>query len=183
MGWKFCGRALSHGELELIVGITGSCTGVSRTELAATVCELLDWRRSNGRLKSRECWALLEQLEAAGELELPRRRATKPKGVRTAVPRSVRGEAPDEPLRAPLADLTPLTLTRVESSEQHRLWRELVGRYHYQGHAVAFGAQLRYLVGVSRPQPQVVGRRGASPRATGGWGGTMRSAPVRCSGS
>jgi hypothetical protein len=157
MGWKFCGRALSHGELELIVGITGSCTGVSRTELAATVCELLDWRRSNGRLKSRECWALLEQLEAAGELELPRRRATKPKGVRTAVPRSVRGEAPDEPLRAPLADLTPLTLTRVESSEQHRLWRELVGRYHYQGHAVAFGAQLRYLVGVSRPQPQVVG--------------------------
>lgn len=157
MGWQFFGQSLSDGERELIVEVTGSCTGVSRSELAATVCELLDWRRANGRLKSRECWALLEQLEAAGELRLPRRRATKPKGARTVVPRSARGEAPDETLRAPLTELTPLTLTRVETPEQQRLWRELVGRYHYQGHAVAFGAQLRYLLGVSRPQPQVVG--------------------------
>ena len=157
MGWQFCGQPLSGREFELIVEVTGSCTGVSRTELAATVCELLEWRRANGRLKSRECWALLEQLEAAGELRLPARRATKPKGARTAVPRSAGGEAPGETLCTPLAELTPLTLTRVETPEQHRLWRELVGRYHYQGHAVAFGAQLRYLLGVSRPQPQVIG--------------------------
>jgi hypothetical protein len=157
MAWQFCGQPLSARELELIVDVTGSCSGVSRTELAATVCELLDWRRANGRLKSRECWALLEQLEAAGELRLPVRRATKPKGACTAVPRSARGEAPGETLRAPLAELTPLTLTRVVTSEQHRLWRELVGRYHYQGYTVPFGAQLRYLLGVSRPQPQVIG--------------------------
>jgi len=77
--------------------------------------------------------------------------------IRTAVPRSARGEAPGETLCAPLAELAPLTLTRAETPEQHRLWRELVGRYHYQGHAVPYGAQLRYLLGVSRPQPQVVG--------------------------
>ena len=53
MAWQFCGQALSARELELIVEVTGSCTGVSRTELAATVCELLGWRRANGRLKSR----------------------------------------------------------------------------------------------------------------------------------
>jgi len=157
MGWQFCGQPLCAHELGLIAKVTGSCTGVSRTELAATVCELLGWRRGNGRLKSRECWALLEQLEAAGELKLPVRRATKPKGARTAVPRSARGEAPGETLCAPLGKLTPLTLTRVETPEQHRLWRELVGRYHYQGYAVAFGAQLRYLLGVSGPQPQVIG--------------------------
>ena len=80
MAWQFCGQPLSADELKLIEGVTGTCTGVSRTELAATVCELLDWRRANGRLKSRECWALLEQLEAAGVLKLPVRRATKPKG-------------------------------------------------------------------------------------------------------
>lgn len=157
MGWQFCGQPLSDDTLELIAGVTGSCTGVSRTELAATVCELLEWRRANGRLKSRECWELLEQLEAAGELWLPARRATKPKGVRTSVPHSARGESPEQTLRVPLAQLMPLTLTRVDTPEQHRLWRELVGRYHYQGHAVPFGAQLRYLLGVSRPQPQVVG--------------------------
>jgi hypothetical protein len=157
MAVNFCGQALSAQQRTLIGEVVASCRGVSRTELASTVCELLDWRRANGRLKSRECWALLEQLEAAGELRLPVRRATKPKGARTAVPHSARGEAPESTLCAPLGELTPLTLTRVETPKQHRLWRELVGRYHYQGHAVAFGAQLRYLLGVSRPQPHVVG--------------------------
>ena len=156
MAWQFCGQPLSIRELELIVDVTSSCTGVSRTELAATVCELLDWRRANGRLKSRECWALLEQLEAAGVLTLPARRPTKPKGARTRVPRTARGE-PGEALCASLGELTPLSLIRVETPEQHRLWRELVGRYHYLGHAVPYGAQLRYLVSVSRPEPQVVG--------------------------
>ena len=88
MAWQFCGQPLSARELKLITELTSSCIGLSRTELAATVCELLDWRRANGRLKSRESWALLEALEGAGELELPVRRATKPKGTRTSVPRS-----------------------------------------------------------------------------------------------
>jgi hypothetical protein len=157
MAVTFCGQALGAQELALIGEVVSSCRGVSRSELAHTVCELLDWRRANGRLKSRECFALLEQLEALGALRLPARRATKPKGVRTTVPRSARGEAPGDTLCAPLEELTPLTLMRVETPEQHRLWRELVGRYHYQGHAVAFGAQLRYLLGVSRPQPQIIG--------------------------
>jgi len=157
MVWQFCGQPLSARELKLIEDVAGACTGVSRTELAATVCELLDWRRANGRLKSRECWALLEQLEDASAVTLPMRRATKPKGARTSVPRSARGEQPGEMLCVALGELTPLTLTRVEMPEQHRLWRELVGRYHYQGHAVPFGAQLRYLLGVSRPQPQLIG--------------------------
>jgi hypothetical protein len=68
MAVYFCGQALSAKELALIDEVVAACQGLSRTELASTVCELLDWRRANGRLKSRECWALLEQLEAAGEL-------------------------------------------------------------------------------------------------------------------
>jgi len=153
---RFCGQPLAGEELELIEGLTRSCRSLSRTELASTVCELLDWRRANGRLKSRECWAFLERLEDAGKLTLPVRHTTKPTGARTEVPRSARGE-PAEILCAPLHQLTPLSLARVETPEQHRLWRELVGRYHYQGHAVPFGAQLRYLVSLSRPRPQVVG--------------------------
>lgn len=153
---RFCGHALSAHELELIEGVARSCTGLSRTELARTVCELLGWRRANGTLKSRECWELLEELEARGALKLPLRRQTKPKGARTQVPRTAQGEAA-ESLCAPLSELTPVRLTRVTTPEQHRLWRELVGRYHYQGHAVPYGAQLRYLVSVSRPTAQWVG--------------------------
>jgi len=110
---KFCGHAVTARELELIEGVISSCTGLSRTELARTVCELLGWRRA---LKSRECWALLEQLEAAGEVALPARRQTKPKGARTRVARSARGE-PAPALNAPLGELTPLSLTLVASPE------------------------------------------------------------------
>lgn len=152
MAVKLCGQVVSSAQLALIAEVVGSCRGVSRTELAATVCELLGWRRANGRLKTRECWALLEQLERAGALVLPAPRVTKPKGVRTAVPVSSAG-APGARVVAPLAELLPLTLTRVETASQHRLWRELVGRYHYQGHAVPFGAQLRYLVYGAQSQP------------------------------
>jgi hypothetical protein len=45
---------------------------------------------------------------------------------------------------------------RVESRAEHRLYRELVGRYHYLGYRVPFGAQLRYLAYVSEPRRLVV---------------------------
>ena len=43
-------------------------------ELARTVCELLRWRRANGRLKARECREFLERLDAEGALALPDKR-------------------------------------------------------------------------------------------------------------
>ena len=36
------------------------------TEIARTVCELLEWTRPNGRLKNHECRQLLERLQAEG---------------------------------------------------------------------------------------------------------------------
>ncbi len=42
----FCGTRLSAAELEMIRETIGDCAGLSRTELANTICELLEWRRS-----------------------------------------------------------------------------------------------------------------------------------------
>ena len=153
---RFCGKEVTSRELELIDGVVKSCSGLSRAELAHTVCELLEWRRANGGLKARECREFLERLDTEGTLKLPAKQATKPKGTRTRVPRTERGER-GAPLRCALSELTPIELTLVVKPDQRLLWRELVGRYHYLGHAVPYGAQLRYLVSVSRPAPQVVG--------------------------
>lgn len=153
---RFCGRELEADELALIQELTRRYSALSRAEIAHTVCELLGWHRANARLKARECRDLLEHLELAGLVELPAKRSTKPRGTRTRVPHTNNGE-PGEMLRGELAAFTPLTLTRVQSKEQHELWRELIGRYHPQGHAVAYGAQLRYLIELARPQVQVVG--------------------------
>ena len=51
---RFTGRTFSAREMTLIREVVQDCSGLSRMELARTVCELLRWRRPNGRLKAQE---------------------------------------------------------------------------------------------------------------------------------
>ena len=74
------GRELTAKELGLVREVVESCSGLSRTELARTMCELLGWKRAAGGLKAQECREFLEQLEGAGVLDLPEKQ---PVGSRT----------------------------------------------------------------------------------------------------
>ena len=67
----FCGRVFTLSELELIQQIVADFAALGINELAATVCELLEWQRPNGRLKDHECRQLLERLHQQGLLRLP----------------------------------------------------------------------------------------------------------------
>jgi len=81
---SFCGRALSREDLGLIRQVTQDCSRLSLTELSRTVCELLDWRRANGALKTRECYGFLQRLQARGWLtSLPPLRLTSTHRPRT----------------------------------------------------------------------------------------------------
>ena len=140
----------------MIREVVVSCGGLSRTELTHTVCELLDWRRPSGALKGRECRDLLEQLEREQWLILPGKRAGRPLGSRTRVPITAAGE-PGVELVGTVRDFGPVEVEAVQDARAHRRFRELVGRYHYLGYRVPFGAHLRYLAFVSRPQRVVVG--------------------------
>jgi len=153
---RFSGREFSHDELDLIREVVASCSRLSRKELAQTVCELLGWRRPSGALKARECWDFLEQLQSAGVLALPEKQRRRPMGSRTHVPVTARGDGGRE-LVGVVGDFAPIELETVETADQRLLFRELVGRHHYLGHAVPFGAHLRYLVYASRPERAVVG--------------------------
>ena len=64
-GLSFCGRQLTPQELDLVRHITREFATLALTELAHTVCELLEWRRPNGTLKSRECYLFLQTLTIA----------------------------------------------------------------------------------------------------------------------
>ena len=150
------GREFTAKELALVREVVESCSGLSRTELARTVCELLGWKRAAGGLKAQECREFLERLEAAGALALPDKQPRRPVGSRTHVPVTALGERGRD-LVGDVIDYAPIEVEAVETAEQRLLFRELVGRYHYLGHAVPFGAHLRYLVFASRPQRAVVG--------------------------
>ncbi|MBI4573159.1 MAG: DUF4338 domain-containing protein [candidate division NC10 bacterium] len=127
------------------------CAALGRTELAYTLCELVDWRRPTGRLKNHEGRLLLEHLEAKGLVTLPPVRALGRRGPRDA-PRSPQG-APAPDVVGAIRDVLPLALEIVPPGRTgpSRLWRELIGRYHYLGDRVPVGATLRYFV---RPAQQ-----------------------------
>jgi len=154
-GIEFKDRTFSVVELRLVQEVVAEHGGLSRQELANTVCELLDWRRPHGGLKTWEAKELLAVLNERGFLRLPPLRTTKSRGAPTSIPRTGLAE-PGEPLVAKLAELTPLSFRRVSRPEDRRVWRELVERYHPRGHRVPFGAHLRWLVEVAHPRARVV---------------------------
>jgi len=140
----FCGRRFSAVEIELVREVVADFGRLSLTEIARTICELLQWKRPNGRLKNHECRLLLEKLSAEGVFNLPTLRPSGPRGPR-AVTYTANGEE-QEPLTGSVSQFTPLSLTVVRSGPESALWNDLVDRYHYLGYRVPVVANLRYLV-------------------------------------
>ena len=152
----FCGQAVTATQLQLVTECVARYPNLSRQALADTLCEWFDWRRANGNLKSRECRDFLQQLHTCAVIELPSLRSGRPRGSSTTTPNSRQGEV-DEPLLGTLSEVQPIRVRRVESSAEHRLWRELIGRYHYLGYRVPYGASVRYLFETSRQQSRLLG--------------------------
>lgn len=153
---KFCGRRFSTDELMMIREVVNTCDGISRAELAHTVCELLDWKRPRGGLKSRECKDLLEGLANKGILKLPEKRKTRDYGPQK-FKEEVTDSKPYSSLSGSVEQFSPLDIQRVKSREQRALFRDLLSQYHYLGYAMPFGARLQYLIHVTRPRREVVG--------------------------
>lgn len=152
----FCGRTFTGEEITLIQEIVDTCGGISRRELANTVCELLKWKRPNNRLKTPECSDFLELLESKGVLNLPEKK-------RKGQPQSFK-IVPESPCKQPLSTLSgsveefaPIEVQRVQNRDQREQFKGLIGRYHYLGYATPYGARIQYLVYVTRPHREIVG--------------------------
>jgi len=150
---RFGGVRVTAGDLELIREVAESCGGLSRMELAHTVCELLGWKRPSGSLKARECWEFLGRLELQGRVKLPPKRRWRRRA-------EVRVEAEKGPgrwgpaLEGTVGEFQPIVLEEVRGPQQRVRYRDLVGEHHYLGHAVPFGAHVRYLVYATRPEAE-----------------------------
>ena len=57
----FCGRVVTASELNLVHQIIADFPRLSQAELAHTICELLEWRRPNGKLKTMEALDWLQK--------------------------------------------------------------------------------------------------------------------------
>ena len=153
---RFCGREFTTEDVSLIQEVVETCAGLSRLELAHSVCELLEWKRPGGGLKARECRDLLERLESQGVLTLPDKKSCGSSKPRKLILPAEQGQVHSR-LTGSVEQFTPLDVERVENRQQRQLFRELLSRYHYLGYAMPYGARLQYLVYVSRPRREVVG--------------------------
>lgn len=141
------GRCFAPEELELICSTVTNCDGLTRSELAHTLCELLDWTTATGRPKLDACRKLLAKLEIHGRLFLPAKREYK-KRLSGGEARRVYSPKtqPGVELRGRLGELGEVRLEIVRDRSRTRLWNEYVDRYHYLGYRRPFGCTLRYFV-------------------------------------
>jgi hypothetical protein len=140
----FCRRRFTAQDVELMRQVTHDYAGLGVTEIARTICELLEWKRPNGGLKNHECRQLLERLQAEGVVTLPALRNLGGRGPRREDLSPPRVEP--EPVECAASECEPLELALVEGEVESRRWRGHVESYHYLGWRVPFGANLRYWV-------------------------------------
>jgi hypothetical protein len=152
---SFCGRVLTVGELNLVRQIIVDFPRLSQAELAHTICELLDWRRPNGKLKGVECVEWLQKLQQRQAVpSLPELQITKPRGPQR-VPTDGRSD-PQYAVRGQLADCQPVRLELIEDLAGRQLFQQYIERYHPLGYRFPYGAQLRYLVRGRAPSSEVL---------------------------
>jgi len=149
----FCGRRFTRRQLVGVQETVETFSNLSRSELALTVCEHLDWRTPRGSLKIQSSLTLLETLEEYGVITLPPKRARKPQVRR--VPRFEEHPV-SPPVEGSLELVTPITLRMVSAQEDRERWKAYLQTYHYLGYKHPFGAHLGYFI-VSEPLQQELG--------------------------
>lgn len=131
MNRAYIGRLLEHNDI------------LHRSELAARVCEQFGFYDARGQAQRSGCLKALRELEAAGHWALPAAR-TRPG---RKVPRRLSTPVP-LPLEVPpqAGEIRGLALVLVTTTEQMRLWNELMLTEHPQGAGPLVGRQVRYLI-------------------------------------
>jgi hypothetical protein len=140
------GRTFTRGELLEIRAIVEKSPDDHRSALSKRICEILEWRQPNGRLKDRSCRDVLLKLEEAGVVCLPARRIQPRR--RRPIP-ITEATAPRLAPRFAPRDLDASCLSIVTGSgrrDDERMWNEYVERYHYLRYGVPVGPHIKYFV-------------------------------------
>jgi Domain of unknown function (DUF4338) len=123
------------------------CSGLSRLELARTICEHWGWETASGSYKVTACLNVLEELERQGRLELPqKRRMTRWSTDQASGAVPTQRTQPGAPLVGALSEVGSVWLEGVQGREAAQVWKEYVDRYHYLGYRQPVGCFLRYFI-------------------------------------
>ena len=117
------GRYFTREEIEFITQIVSNNSSLSRRKLSITICEKLDWRQPNGRLKDRACRDVLLKLNTEGILKLPE--PLERGDNRKLRIRSVNFVEPSYELTGKAGRYGYPYFEQVKTKKEHRLWNYL----------------------------------------------------------
>jgi hypothetical protein len=141
------GRQITDAELEAARVTVRLCSGLSRLELARTICQHWDWVTASGSHKVTACLKVLEEWEQQGLLRLPgKRRMTRWNTDRASGAVATQRTELGTPLVGRLSEVGSVWLEVVQGKEGGQLWNEYVDRYHYLGYRQPVGCFLRYFM-------------------------------------
>ncbi len=139
---RYCGRDFSDDDIKRIQSLIGEDATRSRAELSRLTCQALAWYKPDGGLKEMSARVAMLRMQEDGHIQLPLPRNKRPDPSVRITSKTDQGET----IVMPASRLSPLSLEQVKQKNQSRLWNEYIHRYHYLGHKLLPGAQLRYFV-------------------------------------
>ncbi|WP_031403962.1 Druantia anti-phage system protein DruA [Thiomonas sp. FB-Cd] len=145
MNKRYCGRVFTQEELDAIAWLMAQNPQLKRAPLSRRVCEMIDWRRPDGRLSDMSCRVAMLRMQTDGLITLPPSQMPHPRrrAQFDPTPATDAQGAIDMPVHA----LDALRLEVVAGvGAASRLWNEYVARYHYLGYTPMSGSQIRYNV-------------------------------------
>ena len=142
MSIRYCGRDFSDQEMDQIRQLITEDATRSRAELSRLTCQTLNWLKPDGGLKDMSARVAMLRMQEDGLIQLPAPRCKRP----DPSVRLTKQTAPKDKVEQAAGQLVPLRIERVVNKTQSRLWNEYIQRYHYLGHKLLPGAQLRYIV-------------------------------------
>jgi len=123
------------------------CSGLSRSEVARTICEHWGWVTASGSYKVTACLKVLEEWEERGLLRLPGKgRMTRWHTDQACGAVPTQRTQPGVPLVGELSVAGSVGLEVIQNRARGQLWNEYVDRYHYLGYRQPFGCHLRYFI-------------------------------------
>jgi len=135
---------ITDEKIKQILGIIEENPAWNRSQISKQICILWGWQNPNGQLKDISCRDMLRKLDKAGKIRLPER--LKASRANSSPDKVVHLEHDDAPINTKLAQLRPLSISKVSGGEELRQFKSLIGQYHYLGYDRSIGENMKYMV-------------------------------------
>lgn len=142
---KIQGLFLKSSDIEMIKSLIKNNPSWHRTRLSKEICELWNWKRTDGSFKDMACRTMLLKLEKQNLLKLP-------EVIKTNLPKNRKKKIKfidhnTFPISAAVKELYPIKIIEVSRSGYYEdLFDFFLFKYHYLSFKTTVGESMKYLI-------------------------------------